>query len=575
MKENKSSQKKNRTIRSELLWLLSITSLSTMIMVGVILSSVFFRQSFLQAKEDMDFYMESIHNELVSHIRFIEETVISIRQSPKWEDFFIGREADITELKHLLEEGTNLFGESNVIKGVYPVVKDLYIFNSNLENISSHFYPLSVAEKSSQIRKCQQILQFIDVNEQFKYFSYGDSIEMYVALYDDDLLLKGYLVAILSTGSIEEIYKQLGRYEDYHWTLYDKEHQFLAGDSLFQKESIQLHGMKGIGKVGKKEYMYHIENMSFGLSSYILVPKTKLFRDIERGFKLAWIISVSVFIMVFLVMFYVSKELTKPLRTIVHKMKQVGKGDFDTRLGEYNIYEFQEFSQSFNEMVGKIDHLIKEVYEAELLVKEARIQYLQAQINPHFLFNVLSMIAIRLKKNEDEDLYRLVMAFAGLMQGKLFRKNEIEIPLKEEMEIAEFYLYLSGERFKDRVSYEIKWESEDLKDCMIPRLSVEPIVENAMIHGLEPKSSRGKILVNISQKNEKELIIVVKDDGIGFDMENMINSEEKKSPRTGVMNIQRLIHNLYGDDYGVDMFSKVGEGTEVRLRLPFSKKKMI
>lgn len=574
MNENR-IRKKHRTLRYELLWLLSLTSLGTMVLVGVILSSVFFRQSLFQAKEDMAFYMESIHNDFVSHIRFIEETVISIRQSPKWDPFFQGKSMRKEELELLFEEGSNLFGESNMIDGAYPVVKDLYVFNTELASVSSHFYPISEAEESSQVHKCQKILKFIDGNQQFKYYTQGDSIEMYLSLYDDDLLLKGYCVAVLSTPSIKEIYQKLARYEDFHWGLYDKEHQLLAGDLSFTEEPTHLQGMSGIGKIGKKEYMVHIKNASFGLNSYILVSKKKLYHDIERGFRLAWMIALSLFLVVFLLMFYISKQLAKPLGTIVDKMKQVGKGDFDTRLGDYNIYEFQEFSRSFNEMVEKIDHLIKKVYESELLVKEARIQYLQAQINPHFMFNVLSMIAIRLMKNKDEDLYRLVTAFAGLMQGKLFRKNEIEIPLAEEMEIAEFYLYLSGERFKDRVSYQIDWESEELRSCMIPRLSVEPIVENAMIHGLEPKSSKGSILVSISQKDHKELHIVVKDDGVGFDMESMLSGEEKKSPRTGVMNIQRLIHNLYGDEFGVEMTSKVGVGTEVRLRLPYNKGRII
>jgi len=171
---------------------------------------------------------------------------------------------------------------------------------------------------------------------------------------------------------------------------------------------------------------------------------------------------------IILVILYISNKLVSPLSTIVLKMKQVGKGDFRTKLDTYEILELDEISVSFNEMTDKISHLIKEVYEAGLLIKEARIKYLQAQINPHFMFNVLSMIAIRLKLNKDEELYKMVQAFAGLMRGKLFRKDEIEIRINEEIEIAEFYLYLSKERFKNKVSYEINWEDEKLKTLFIP-----------------------------------------------------------------------------------------------------------
>ena len=323
------------------------------------------------------------------------------------------------------------------------------------------------------------------------------------------------------------------------------------------------------------KYYYKEKRTSFGLSTYIVIPKNKLYIDIEPGFRLAWFVALSSFVGVFVVIFFISRTLTKPLHTIIGKMKEVGRGDFATRLENYDLLEFQEISDSFNDMTDKIDHLIKEVYEAQLLAKEARIQYLQAQINPHFMFNVLSMISIRLQMKKDKEIYPLVNAFAGLMQGKLFRKNEIEIPLREEMEIASFYLYLSGERFKNFVTYEIIWEDESLKDCMIPKLCIEPIIENAMIHGLEPKKEKGYIRVHIRLTPQKDLCIRIEDDGVGFNMEEVMTSEERKTPRVGIMNIQRLIHNLYGEKYGVHIQSQINQGTVVKVYLPFSKERQV
>lgn len=565
-----------RTLRSELLWILSVTSLVTMLLVGVILSFILFKQSFAQAEEDLGFYMESVQKQFTNHMSFIAETVIFIRNNPEWEDFFRGKIKNRELLEKSLEKGSNLFAESNILKGVYPIVKDLYIFNLNYDSIDSHFYPMSVAEQLNMSKRLRQMLrEYVVAKDRFSYFAYGDTVELYVALYDDDLRLKGYCVALLSSTGIREIFYQLGKYQSDLWGILDSDYEVVLGEALSPSFLKSLKGTEGEARLEGTDYRYHIQPGNFGLTSYLMVPKSKLYQDIEPGFKMAWMIAASLFFMVLLVIFYISKQLSKPLLTIVQKMKQVGKGDFDTRLGNYNIQEFQEISRSFNDMTEKIDHLIKEVYEAEILVKEARIQYLQAQTNPHFMFNVLSMIAIRLKKNKDEDLYRMVTAFAGLMQGKLFRKNEIEILLADEMEIVEFYLYLSGERFKDKVSYQIFWESDDLKECMIPRLSVEPIVENAMIHGLEPKSSKGHITVRISQKDKKILQIEVKDDGVGFDMQSTLSGEERKSPGTGIMNIRRLIYNLYGDDYGVDVESNAEEGTTVLLRLPYSKEKQI
>ena len=163
----------------------------------------------------------------------------------------------------------------------------------------------------------------------------------------------------------------------------------------------------------------------------------------------------------------------------------------------------------------------------------------------------------------------MVQAFAGLMRGKLFRKDEIEIRLNEEIEIAEFYLYLSKERFKNKVSYEIYWEDEKLKTLFIPKLCIEPVVENAMIHGIEPKDDKGYINVKIEQENNEILLITVTDDGVGFDKDKVISGEKEGSPKVGLMNINRLISNLYGSGYGITVDSKIGEGTKVVIKLPY------
>lgn len=571
----KNNHKRHRSLRSELLLILSVTSLVTMLLVGVILSFILFRQSYKQAEEDLRFYMDSVQNQFANHISFIEESIIYIRNNPEWRDFFLGKDKDVEHLEKSLQKGVNLFSDSNIAQGVHPIVKDLYVFNMWQGSVESHFYPVLDADRIAAQKRLRRMVHEFAQDHRFHYFVVGSSIEMYITLYDDDLQPKGYCVAILSTESIHQIFRKLEKYQDYSWGILDEHQTRIAGSEIEPDSIAQAGNADKTIRIDHKDYMLNSRQGSFGLTGYILVPKSNLYRDIEPSFKLGWMIAISLFFVELAVIIYVSKLMTSPLSTIVQKMKQVGKGDFDTRLDDYKIWEFQEISQSFNEMIAKIEHLIKEVYEAEILAKEARIRYLQAQINPHFMFNVLAMVAIRIKKHKDEDLYRLVTSFAGLMQGKLFRKNEIEIPLADEIEIAEFYLYLSGERFKGRVSYEITWQSEDLKECMIPRLCIEPLVENAMIHGLEPKSSQGTIKVHIAQEENRVLSILVEDDGVGFDLQNMPNSEERSSPRTGIMNIQRLIYNLYGEPYGLTVDSKPGVGTKIQLRLPYSKERRI
>lgn len=182
------------------------------------------------------------------------------------------------------------------------------------------------------------------------------------------------------------------------------------------------------------------------------------------------------------------------------------------------------------------------------------------------------MISMRMKRNKDEELYRAVTSLAGLMRGKLFRKDEIEISLEDEMQTVDFYLYLQEQRFRDLVHYEICWEAEELKACRIPRLCVQPLVENAVIHGLEPKGTQGHVWVSIRSMKDKKLMITVEDDGVGFDLQawNEKGPEQGQSPRVGLMNIRRLIWNLYGEEYGVKVESGKNAGTRVELTLPLT-----
>lgn len=564
--------KKYRSIRFELLKILMGTSILTVLIIGATLSIIFFRQLFKQAKEDMDFYVESVNKEVKKHLEFLEELIIYLRNNEELNIFLKEDSGDKKEIEQRLERSINLFASSNIVDGSYPVVRNIHIFTKDLDSLSIDYYPVSsIEEKETEKRMKSILLNYIDSGREFVFYRYGNRLELYLKLYDDNMEAKAYCVVVFSKNSFNEIFSKLNRYDNYACGVLSQG-KFLFGQS-FNEEPKDIANLEAgeISFKGKKYYLQK-EYYGFSLSTYILIPKDSLYTYIVPSFRLAYFLSLSLLIGIFAVIFFVSKRISKPLREIIDKFKIIGTGDFSARLDEYSIEEFRDISVSFNEMANKIDHLIKEVYEAQLLAKESRIQYLQAQINPHFMFNVLSMISIRLKLKNDKEVYPLVSAFAGLMQGKLFRKNEIEIQLKDEIEIVSFYLYLSEARFRENISYKIQWEDESLKECYIPRLCIEPIVENAMIHGIEPKKDKGHISLIISKK-ENKIEVLVEDDGIGFDINEAQNSQ--KSPRVGIMNIQRLIYNLYGEEYGIKVESKINIGTKVYISLPFKTERTI
>lgn len=547
------------------------TAIAIFFLVGGVLSLFMLKQSLKYRIDDLNFYLNSIKGQIDGYMGFLEDSVLSLRRSEEIERFLKEGTTDKDNLSRVLDKSVNLFSSSNLVGDIYPFVKDLYIVSNNKKMAGTHFYYTSyLNEKDKQYRIKNILEEYISENRRFSYYTSGDDLELYFTIYDEELEKEGYGIAVLSKTAINYIVNILEeKYTSFAYMFKDETDKILMGRSIPLISSLDIKGNNGDVEYENHTYIYNMSKNSFGLSSCMVVPYSRLFVMAVEDFGTIIIIFISLIIGIILVILYISNKLVSPLSTIVLKMKQVGKGDFRTKLDTYEILELDEISVSFNEMTDKISHLIKEVYEAGLLIKEARIKYLQAQINPHFMFNVLSMIAIRLKLNKDEELYKMVQAFAGLMRGKLFRKDEIEIRINEEIEIAEFYLYLSKERFKNKVSYEINWEDEKLKTLFIPKLCIEPVVENAMIHGIEPKDDSGYINVKIEQQNNEVLLITVADDGVGFDKDKVISGEKEGSPKVGLMNINRLINNLYGSEYGIEVESKIGKGTKVIIKLPY------
>ncbi|MCA5962070.1 histidine kinase [Blautia sp. RD014234] len=222
-----------------------------------------------------------------------------------------------------------------------------------------------------------------------------------------------------------------------------------------------------------------------------------------------------------------------------------------------------------------------QVYEKQLLATQSQVKYLQAQTNPHFQFNILSMLSLKAKMAGNEEVYEGLKAFSKLMQGKIFREKEIKIKVSEELEIVRFYLYLQKSRYQDKICYEIKVQDDRINQNLIPRLLIEPLVENAVSHGLEPKRGNGIIKIILYEESGKYdgsmmLHICVEDDGVGFDPEKMVENGGGKDlldgkiehTHTGLENTKRMLTILYGSFHKFRISGEIGRGTKVEIVIP-------
>lgn len=154
------------------------------------------------------------------------------------------------------------------------------------------------------------------------------------------------------------------------------------------------------------------------------------------------------------------------LDEFVWAMNSVRRKNYDVKIRKYKDPEIDRLGEAFNQMTAEIKELIQNKYESQILLNEMEIRFLQHQMNPHFLFNVLLTIQIKAKRCKDETIYHMVSTLSSLLRASIYTNNIEMITVREELEYAEFYLYLQKMRFDDRISYEVTIEDDSLKECM-------------------------------------------------------------------------------------------------------------
>lgn len=269
-----------------------------------------------------------------------------------------------------------------------------------------------------------------------------------------------------------------------------------------------------------------------------------------------------------------SLRFTRVIRDLLRSIHKVKKGDYNVRMPAYKNVELNQLSTTFNRMTEEINYLIKEVYEKHLLIKESEIKFLQAQINPHFLFNTLITIGYKAKLSKDETVYKMVTSLTELLQAGIYSNSLAKVPIRQELDVIQFYLYLQKERFEDKIEYTIHIEDEALLDLLLPKLSVEPLVENAVVHGVEKKLGKGIIHIRIYRKNDS-VYFEITDNGNGFEVvpRNWSNFEsitirKQGHNNIGLINTQKRVKLIYGEPYGIEVESEFGAGAKVTLHIP-------
>ena len=529
--------------------------IQSMVLVGMVI-----KQYVKKGMEDTSYILKNDNGKMETKFQYLQEMVLTIQHNQGLRVFLKGQFYNDETVTKQLENVVNVFSERNRMGNAEPFVEKIYIYNINGGSICELFYPITVAEYNGFKKKYENLYnEFVGSKRDFYYKTEAKNISLCLNLYDETMNNIGVCIFVLNRQGIEDNYANLNKVSRYSWGIRTKSEIIISESNLFSYEKNNL--------IEQEFYA------GFGLTFYAELSNAAIFGSLWSSILITFMVSVVLIIALTIFSHLISLRYVKPLKTIAKKIKQVGGGDFKTKLEDYRIEELKNISETFNDMTDYINKLIVEVYENQLIAKQSELQYVQAQMNPHLLYNVLSMIGMKAALNNDKEVQELIHKLSKLYQGKIFRKNEPVILLSEEMEIIDFYLSIQNSRFGDKITYSIEYEEgkEFYSNLSVPRLSIEPIVENAVCHGLEPKNGDGHISVNIGE-NAGNLMITVIDDGIGFDADAVEKeSNYKGHTHVGLLNTDRMIKNLYGEEFGINIKSKSGVGTKVTITLPICK----
>ena len=319
-----------------------------------------------------------------------------------------------------------------------------------------------------------------------------------------------------------------------------------------------------------------VENLGKGVRLVHLYPQSLLIKKVLEGIRTYIILGVMLIIICLIATVVISLKSTGFLNEFIHAMESVRNRNYDIRIKEYKNAEINSLGRAFNEMMDELRELIRNKYESQILLNEMEIRFLQHQMNPHFLFNVLLTIQIKAKRSGNETIYKMVSKLSALLRASIYTNNVDRITVGEELEYTEFYLYLQKMRFEGRFFYKIIVEDEELKKSIIPKFVIEPIVENAVIHGIENIENEGVIRI-VLKKMGTDLLVTVQDNGAGFDVKEYFNSLEQAEngssrEKIGLKNVDLRLRHIYGEEYRIKIKSKINTGTTIYIKRPIEER---
>lgn len=521
------------SLRGQLIWLSVSSVLVTLLISLLILVLLISNVMGPFVNREAEFAMQTVSQSLSTKTQLLEDILLRVCKSPQ-----MAAEASDTRSEQF-RSLVDIYSDKNIVAPGLPFVEMAYFVDmQEAFDVVSYHENLSNEQLRLDEDNLARYQAFRESGADVQCTASEPYLYIIFTVYDRWADPFGTVIFVVNQSAVTSIMGKLSDYQDAFWYLFDKDGAVVLSESalrLSAEEQRELadadHDACYTRKLDGSRYLLFSEASGMGLHCAVGVPSVQILRLLYQVAAPYVIACVLLLLAVAAVMFFAVMRRLRPLQEMTLQLQQVAQQNFSVKLPQYDCQEFSTMSQAFNAMTDTIDHLINDVYEKKLIAMDSELRFLQSQVNPHFMYNVLCSIALMAQMDGNTDIQKMASNFAGLTQALL--------------------------------------------SCLVPKLTLEMLVENAVGHGIEPKEGPGTVRVSVGCTENGSLELVVTDDGVGFAGQNGqiqlpldLPAVGSRHNRVALNTVYQMLKHLYGPEYGIRITSFENSGTKVTILLP-------
>lgn len=580
---------KNISIRQKLLLLFSVQIIIPLIFMGIML----YKNAHTVIQNKSISYAADVLKMIELRMNDFADDMINVSEDLLYD----------TTIYEILSEKEQPLEESAAVTYTYNVLRKICLGKKEIQSIAlitregeAYSYDINGGRAS-----IQELIPYTKIlNEARKaggsatwYFDKDESdhikdIYLTRMIYDiDNLSEKGIIAILINRDTLKSVYSDLSTEFMQDINILSKENKWIMGTqdnwSKFEQSDFILNA--------DKEWDYQLEKKGARLLAYIQSPETnwkivaegsldKLLNEELTRFRYLFVITtVCTILMLSIFSILMAIDIIDPINRLVASIKKVEEENVHQEVIVDREDELGYLSRCFNKMSEEIDILLNQVYKEQLTRKKAELKALQAQINPHFLFNTLESINWMAQLNNVPEIRDMVTSLGSLIEASIGKGNPM-VPLSKELKYIDSYLLIMKNRYGERLTYESDIDTSVLTS-QVPKLLLQPLIENAIYHGIDKMRKKGTITLTI-KKEEETIHIEIMDNGKGMteeevkslnqkfeaDHDDYLRGDEQKS--IGLANVNGRIKLFFGQAYGLSVESEYEHYTKMRLRIPIN-----